>query len=93
LHSYEDVPEKNFWLRFPSRKLPSKIDSSIDTVVFKQEIDLVSDRLTEAELSRATKCLSYLNSGAPAFQRSNLGPCSVKNSKDASNTARKSLTL
>ncbi len=34
-------------------------------------------------MSRAKKCISYLSSGAPAFQKSALGPCSVKNSKDA----------
>jgi hypothetical protein len=59
------------------------VESSIDTNGFKTELELATSRLTEAERLRALKCISYLEAGAPAFQRDVLGPCSVKNSKEA----------
>ncbi len=36
-----------------------------------------------SELLRAEKCIEYLEFGAPSFQMSDLGPCSVKNSTAA----------
>jgi hypothetical protein len=36
-----------------------------------------------SELKRAEKCIEYLDIGAPSFQMSVLGPCSVKNSTAA----------
>jgi hypothetical protein len=77
------VPDKEFWSSFPSRQVPTEVQSQICVESFKKEIDCSSEQLTFAELSRAKKCISYLTSGAPAFQKSPLGPCSVKNSKDA----------
>jgi hypothetical protein len=77
------VPDKEFWSRFPSEKIPTVINSQINIESLKKEIDCSSELLTLAEMSRAKKCISYLSSGAPAFQKSALGPCSVKNSKDA----------
>jgi hypothetical protein len=77
------VPDKEFWSHFPSGKIPSVVQSQINVESFKKEIECSSNLLTLAELSRAKKCISYLTLGAPAFQKSPLGPCSVKNSKDA----------
>jgi hypothetical protein len=37
----------------------------------------------DSEKQRATKCIDYLTNGAPAFQKTSLGPCAVKNSKAA----------
>jgi hypothetical protein len=83
LHGYEVVPEKSFWLHFPSRKLLDKIYSSVDVATLKKEVECLENALTESEISRAMKCISYLTSGAPAFQKTTLGPCWVKNSKAA----------
>jgi 3-deoxy-D-arabino-heptulosonate 7-phosphate (DAHP) synthase len=77
------VPEKGFWLHFPSKKIPEKIDSSVDVATLTNEVKSLGNTLTEPEITRAKKCISYLTSGAPAFQKTVLGPCSVKNSKAA----------
>ncbi len=77
------MPGKGFWQHFPSREIPDKIDSSVDITTLTEVVEGLGNTLTETEISRAKKCISYLKLGAPAFQKKVLGPCSIKNSKAA----------
>jgi hypothetical protein len=83
LHNYEAVPDKNFWLSYPSEKIPSVINSHINIESFKKEIANLKSHLTETEWSKAQKCISYLSFRAPSFYINDLGPCLAKNFKDA----------
>jgi hypothetical protein len=57
--------------------------SLINVEKLKEIIQSSSKNLLVSEKQRAAKCIDYLTNGAPAFQKTSLGPCVVKNSKAA----------
>ncbi len=77
------MPNKEFWNTFPSAPLPKTVCSRINTIELEKVVEGLKDYLTNTEFARAKKSISYLKNGAPAFQKTDLGPCVVKNSRDA----------
>ncbi len=63
--------------------MPDKVVSLINFVKLQEFIKKSSNNLLLSEKQRATKCIDYLEKGAPAFPKTRLGPCVVKNSKAA----------
>ncbi len=74
---------KEFWANFPSNPLPPKPETRIDVKALKTIIKSRSPSLLKSEQKRATKCIAYLETGGPAFQKRPLGSCHVKNSNAA----------
>ncbi len=83
LETYGLSASKEFWANFPSNPLPSKPETRIDIEALKTIVESCSPSLLKSEQKRAKKCIEYLETGGPAFQKRPLGSCHVKNSKAA----------
>jgi hypothetical protein len=83
LEKYGGQGSTEFWSKFPFNNLPSKPETKIRTDVLKSKIEEVKHKLLRSEIRRAEKCIQYLESGGPAFQKGPIGPCWVKNSKQS----------
>ncbi len=83
LSTYGLGASKEFWANFPSNPIPRKPETRIDVEALKKIIESCSPSLLKSEQKRARKCIEYLETGGPAFQKGPLGSCHVKNSKAA----------
>jgi hypothetical protein len=63
--------------------IPDSPSTQVNIVKLSKLIEEKKSRLLASEVNRATRCLDYLKMGGPAFQKSQLGSCMVKNSKQA----------
>ena len=61
-------PPPTFWETFPKNTVPKSAKTPIDVEKFAAIIDSVKKSLTIHQISRAQRCISYLETGAPAFQ-------------------------
>jgi hypothetical protein len=83
LATYGLGASKEFWANFPSNPIPRKPETRIEVEALKKIIESCSPSLLKSEQKRAAKCIEYLETGGPAFQKGPLGSCHVKNSKAA----------
>jgi hypothetical protein len=72
-----------FWRNFPTNMIPDFPSTQVNIVELAKLVEEKKPKLLSSEINRATRCLDYLKTGGPAFQRSQLGSCVVKNSKQA----------
>ena len=79
LQDYSASPPASFWQTFPKNPIPTSATTPIDVERFSTIIDSVKDSPTFHQILRAKKCISYLTSGAPAFQSKHLPPIFCKN--------------
>ncbi len=80
---YGGCGSKTFWEKFPFNDLPSRPETRDDHVKLRAIIEEKNPLLLKSEITRAEKCLGYLQNGGPSFQLEKLGACCVKNSKQA----------
>jgi len=83
LHDYNTAPNQTFWDKFPKNNLPSSPTTKINVDLFEQKIHDKKNSLSPNVWARAQKSVSYLRYGGPAFQKTYLPACVVKNSKAA----------
>ena len=69
LDDYTKPPNERFWVNFPSRDLPVKVKSSLNTVALEALIEERKQLLTQAEVNRAKRAVRYLSEGAPSCQK------------------------
>jgi hypothetical protein len=79
LVDYSIKPSENFWTKFPHKDLPSVPETSIDFVKLSEKVELLKGKMTIHQYGRCKKAIEYLSKGAPAFQKSELPGCFVKN--------------
>ena len=85
LKDYKTIPAKEFWERFPSSSIPSKIEVSVDTEKLEMLLEDNGNILKDSEKARAATCLENLKSGASSFQKSELPSNFSKNALSAVN--------
>ncbi len=83
LEKYGGQGSPEFWINFPFNSLPSKPETKINTGILRSRIEAVKHKLLRSEIRRAEKCIQYLESGRPAFQKGPIGSCWVKNLKQS----------
>ena len=71
--------DKAFWNSFPSNSKLTENSSNIDHTLLKKKIVLNKGILSASQFHRGLKAVQYLQKGAPAFQKSSLPSCFVKN--------------
>jgi hypothetical protein len=79
LDDYSTKPSENFWEKFPHKELPSVPETSIDIGKLSEKVELLKWKMTTHQYGRCKKAIEYLSKGAPAFQKSELPGCFVKN--------------
>jgi hypothetical protein len=83
LPDYSKEPPASFWQHFLSNKIPLNPETKINVTNLEILVEESKHLLLKSELNRAQKCIEYLTLGAPAFQKSHLLGCAVKNSRNA----------
>jgi hypothetical protein len=81
LKDYSVAPDSSFWVKFPKRELPTRLETKIRISELEKKVNDLSDKMTCHQFARAKKAIDYLKHGAPSFQRGNLPACFVKNAK------------
>ena len=79
LTNYSSPPHNSFWETFPKRDIPVSAQTPVDIDMFEGLIEQVKPKFTIHQILRAKKCISFLRSGAPAFQIKELPPIFCKN--------------
>ena len=79
LADYSSPPNNSFWETFPKRDIPVSAQTPVDIDMFEGLIEQVKPKFTIHQILRAKKCISFLRSGAPAFQIKELPPIFCKN--------------
>ena len=79
LTDYSSPPHNSFWETFPKRDIPVSAQTPVDIDMFEGLIEQVKPKFTIHQILRAKKCISFLRSGAPAFQIKELPPIFCKN--------------
>jgi hypothetical protein len=80
LSNYDSIPDESFWSNFPKRDLPTAPETKIDVEKFESKVESHREKLLPSQFERARKAVNFLRYGAPAFQKSFLSGCHVKNS-------------
>ncbi len=83
LDDYSIIPEADFWVNFPSRALPTKACTRINSRNLEKLIEEHKPDMTNTELNRANKIVQDLKNGAEAYQRVELPPITVQNTRSA----------
>jgi hypothetical protein len=83
LPKYGGCGSETFWEKLPYNGLPTKPETRVDHVKLRSVVKEKIPLLLKSEITRAEKCLEYLQDGGPSFQMEKLGACCVKNSKQA----------
>jgi hypothetical protein len=83
LEKYGGNGSVEFWRNFPTNMIPDFPSTQVNIVELAKLVEENKPKLLSSEINRAARCLDYLKTGGPAFQRSQLGSCVVKNSKQA----------
>jgi hypothetical protein len=83
LNKYGGNGSAEFWKNFPSNPIPDTPSTQVNIIELSKLIEEKKSKLLSSEVNRASRCLDYLKMGGPAFQKSQLGSCVVKNSKQA----------
>lgn len=76
------IPQSNqFWESFPFNPIPTSPKTCVDIAVLEKRVQMVSSKMSWAQLYRAKRCINSLKNGANSYQMSSLPPCFCKNSK------------
>jgi len=87
LQDYTRIPE-DYWKLFPSRPLPDKIVPRVNVDKLNELVEQNKNSLTGAQIQRAKTVVDNLVNGAPAFQKSELPACVVKNAENTKKFGR-----
>jgi hypothetical protein len=79
LTDYSSKPSESFWLNFPQKDLPTVPETSINVEKLSEKVEFLKEKMTCHQYGRCKKAIDYLLNGAPAFQKSALPGCFVKN--------------
>ncbi len=74
LEDYNAAPGADFWVNFPYRGLPTHVTTSVNKSALRSLLHQRKNKLTRHQYRRAVRCLSDLDQGADAAQRSELPP-------------------
>ena len=84
LENYENCQDDNIWINFPSRKMPTKAETTLNIKNFRKEISRNESKMSNSEKRRAEKVINDLETGASAYQKEPaLPPITVQNAKSA----------
>jgi len=85
LDCYDGQPNVEFWSKFPANHNINKIESKVNIENLKFWISKLESKLTASQKHRANKTVEFFEKGAPAYQKSTLPSCFVKNAGSTKN--------
>jgi hypothetical protein len=63
-----------FWKTFPANGIPATPTTQINVNELLRLVEENKDKLLVSEIKRAERCIQYLKTGGPAFQKTQLCP-------------------
>ncbi len=88
LEDYNAAPSADFWENFPCRGLPTHVTTSVNKSALRSLLHQSKNKLTRHQYRRGFRCLSDLDNGADAAQKSELPPITVRNASSAAANGR-----
>ena len=78
------MPDSSFWSKFPSRKLPTSVETNVLADKLEQKLLNKQEILTESQISRGHKTVKAVKIGGESCQMKYLPPCMQSNAKNIS---------